>query len=101
MERNQKRQQETERLTDDRLEMLNDLLGGRTILSVEPGTTYGWVVINLVPKSEELRVFLTIRVGEEPMTDEAHHSSEAAIHFKTDGPTWIYALRPLIPNTEY
>lgn len=98
MECNQAQQQKTEQLTDERLEILNDLLGGRTILSVEPGTTYGWVVINLVPKSEELRVFLTIRVGEEPMTDEALHSSDAAIHFKTDGPTWIYAFRPLIPK---
>jgi hypothetical protein len=98
MERNQAQQQKTERLSGERLEMLNALLGGRTILSVEPGTTYGWVVINLVPKSDESRIFLTIQVGEEPMTDEAHHSSEAAIHSKGDGSTWIYAFRPLTPK---
>jgi|ERR1700728_3072378 len=98
MKNNQAQQHKTEQLTSERLEVLNDILGGRTILSVEPGTTYGWVVINLVPKSEESRVFLTIRVGEEPMTNEAHHSSEAAIHSKGDGSTWVHALRPLTPK---
>ena len=66
---------------------LNDELQGRKILSVEPGTTPGWMVINLELKPEEceaqpgLRLFLTVFIGGRKGSDEDNNHSTSAIHY--------------------
>jgi hypothetical protein len=67
---------------------LNEVLPGRKILSVEPGTTPGWMVLNLGLSPEEreaqpdLRLFLAIFVGGRKGSAEAEHHSTCALHFK-------------------
>jgi hypothetical protein len=79
---------------------LNDELQGRKILSVEPGTTPGWMVINLELKPEEceaqpgLRLFLTVFIGDRKGSDEDNNHSTAAIHYRrAGGLSTVYMVR--------
>jgi hypothetical protein len=68
---------------------LNEVLQGRKILSVEPGTTPGWMLINLELKPEEraaepdMRVFLTVFVGGRKGSEDDNYHSTSALHFKS------------------
>ncbi len=79
---------------------LNDELQGRKIQSVEPGTTPGWMVINLELKPEEheaepeMRLFLTVFIGGRKGPSEASYSSTSALHYKgADGRSTVHAIR--------
>jgi hypothetical protein len=66
-------------------ESLNYFLQNRTITSVEPGHTPGWVVINFedVPANKSVRQFMTLWVGTKPLPVpdvEQEHYWEMAIH---------------------
>jgi len=79
---------------------LNEMLQGRKIRSVEPGSTPGWMILNLELKPEELdaqpdlRLFLTVFVGGRKGSSEANHSSTSALHYKgADGTSGVYVVR--------
>jgi hypothetical protein len=66
---------------------LNEVLQSRYILSVEPGTTAGWMVINLAltPEEQELhpgtRLFLTVFIGgRKASSNEDNHHWTCALH---------------------
>jgi hypothetical protein len=75
---------------------LNEVLQGRKILSVEPGTTAGWMVINLELKTEEsqahpdMRLFLTVFIGGRKGSSDDNYHSTCALHCKTSD-TWSTA----------
>ncbi len=85
------------------LQDLNDMLAGRTIASVEAGSTHGWILRNLlpVPEDEGCRVFMTIRIEttyhETEKEEEADpRYSSAAIHYKQPtGAGMVYMIRPI------
>ena len=79
---------------------VNKILQGRTILSVEPGSTPGWMLINLELNPEEheaepgLRLFLTIFIGGRKGSEQDNDHCTAALHFKrADGPSTAYMVR--------
>jgi hypothetical protein len=79
---------------------LNKMLQGRTILSVEPGTTPGWMTINLDPSPHErevhpdIRVFLTVFIGGRKGSSEDNHFSTCAVHYKSvDGGSEVDMVR--------
>jgi hypothetical protein len=63
---------------------LNDALAGRKILSVEEGTTPGWMVIKLEPPAEwprNVRMYLTVFVGgRKQKSSEDGHYWTVALH---------------------
>jgi hypothetical protein len=69
-------------------EELNEVLQGRKILSAEPGTTPGWMILNLEPRTEEreahpgIRLFLTVFVGGRNGSSEDNYYSTCALHWK-------------------
>jgi hypothetical protein len=79
---------------------LNEVLQGRKILSVEPGTTPGWMVINLELNPEErdaqpdLRLFLTVFIGGRNGSSEDNFYSTSALHLKrADGRSTADVIR--------
>jgi len=75
-------------------------LQGRKILSVEAGTTPGWMLIDLELNPEEreaepdLRLFLTVFIGGRNGSDEANHHSTSALHYKSaDGHSNVEMIR--------
>jgi hypothetical protein len=93
-----------------RIQELNDMLAGRTIASVEAGSTYGWMLLNLspVPEDNGCRVFMTIRLDTEyhesdPDADQFidSHYSSAAIHWQVPkGVGMVYMIRPIPTGVE-
>jgi hypothetical protein len=75
---------------------LNEVLQGRKILSVEPGATAGWMVINLELKAAEreahpdMRLFLTVFIGGRKGSSDDNDHSTCALHRKASG-TWSAA----------
>jgi len=67
---------------------LNEVLKGRKILSVEPGATPGWMIVNLELNPEERdaqpdqRLFLTVFVGGRKGSSEDNYHSTSALHYK-------------------
>jgi hypothetical protein len=64
---------------------MNEALRSKTIVSVDEGTTPGWVVVNFDPKefgvAEGTRVYLTIFVGgRKEQTSEDHLYWLCALH---------------------
>jgi hypothetical protein len=79
---------------------LNEVLQGRKILSVEPGATNGWMVINFELKPEEreaqpdLRLFLTVFIGGGKGSSEANYHSTSALHYKaSNGRSTVHMVR--------
>lgn len=79
---------------------LNQILQGRKILSVELGTTPGWMLLNLELNSKEreaqpdLRIFLTVFVGGRKGSSETNHYSTCALHHRVaDGRGTVDAIR--------
>ncbi len=79
---------------------LNEMLQGRKILSVEPGTTAGWMIINVESNPEEreiqpdLRVFLTVFIGGRKGSSDANYYSTSALHYKhADGTGSAHMVR--------
>jgi hypothetical protein len=79
---------------------LNEVLQGRKVLSVEPGTTPGWMIINLELESEEreaqadLRLFLTVFIGGRKGSDDDSYYSTCALHVKnSDGRSTAHMVR--------
>jgi hypothetical protein len=81
------------------LQHLNDMLPGRTIASVEAGTTLGWILLNLapVPEDEGCRAFMTLRVEEE---SDPHSWSAAIRYVPPKGATIKFPIRPLVSVLE-
>jgi hypothetical protein len=80
------------------LNEVNIMLAGRTIASVEPGITFGWLLINFVPVPEDngRRAFMTVWVGESGLTEADEHSWKAAMHYRQpDGCSMKYPFRSL------
>ena len=71
-------------------ERMNEALKGKTIVSVEEGTTPGWVVLNFDPIEfnavEGTRVYMTIFVG-----GRKEQTSEDSVH-------WLCALHVQEPE---
>src|ERR1700757_3266675 len=67
---------------------LNEVLKDKKILSIEPGTTPGWMVINLEPQGIIAkyepgdRVFLTVFVGGRKGASDDVYTSTCALHLK-------------------
>ena len=79
---------------------VNEVLQGRRILTVEPGTTPGWMIINLELKPEErdaqpdMRVFLTVFIGGRKGSSDDDYQSTCALHFKNpDGRSTAHMVR--------
>jgi hypothetical protein len=79
---------------------LNEVLQGRKILSVEPGTTPGWMLLNLELKTEEsetdpgMRMFLTVFVGGRKGSSDDNYHSRSALHYKSaDGRGSAHMIR--------
>lgn len=90
-------QPSTQPTTHNTLENLNNMLAGRTIASVEPGKTRGWILINFLPTPEDggCRAFMTLKVDEE---QDPHYWS-AAIHYRgPDGGSVKYPIYPLVES---
>lgn len=74
-------------------ERANDLLKGKTIIGVEPGTTQGWIVINFQPTDPFVREFITLWMGT-TTTEDGNHFSDVNVHEVTPERTgWVYPLR--------
>jgi hypothetical protein len=74
-----------EKATSECAELLNQCLQNKTITSVEPGKTPGWVLINFddVPADKNVRQFMTLWTGKEPFYPDDEHCWEMAIHRTT------------------
>ena len=77
---------------------LNEKLQGHKILSIEPGTTPGWICINLKPEERDaeagMRLFLTVFIGGRKGSAEAEHHSTAALHYQgADGRSTVHMIR--------
>jgi hypothetical protein len=77
---------------------LNEILQGGTILSIEPGTTHGWMCINLKPEERDaeagMRLFLTVFIGGRKGSAEDEHHSTAALHSQgADGRGTVHMVR--------
>jgi hypothetical protein len=79
---------------------LNEILRSRRVLSVEPGRTPGWMVVNfeLNPDEREaqpdMRLFLTVFVGGRKGSSDANHYSTCALHDKSaDGCGTVEMIR--------
>lgn len=57
---------------------LNEALAGKTVHSVEPGYTAGWMVINFTPPDADPRIYLTVWLGG---TRPLPHPSERQYHW--------------------
>lgn len=79
---------------------LNAVLQGKKILSVEPGTTPGWMIINFDPQEFTQacepgdRIFLTVFVGGRKGSEDDNYSSTCALHRKgNDGCGMAHMVR--------
>ena len=61
---------------------LNEAIAGKTVHSVEPGHTPGWLVINLTP-SVDCRCFLTVWCGGTRERLDPEHDWDIALHYKS------------------
>jgi hypothetical protein len=79
------------------LEQVNNMLAVRTITSVEPGRTSGWILLNFAPIPDDngCRAFMTIEVEEE--SDPYYWS--AAVHYRDpEGRAIKYPIRPFVES---
>jgi hypothetical protein len=76
---------------------LDKVIAGRSIISVEEGTTPGWLVINLSNEFHNVgRLFLTVNV--EPVTGPEEGFSQFSLHRSFKGGSHIYGISD--PRTE-
>jgi hypothetical protein len=61
---------------------LNEILADKTVLSVERGSSPGWLVINLTPPSADCRCFLTVWCGGIREHLEPEHDWDIALHHR-------------------
>jgi hypothetical protein len=72
---------------------LNEVLQGKKILSIELGTTPGWMLVNLGPQAfynceHGERVFLTVFVGGRSGSSNDKDYYTCALHYKKKGDVW-------------
>jgi hypothetical protein len=83
------------------LQQITEMLTGRTIASVEAGRTHGWVLIHFLPTADDdaCRAFMTVWLGEDPITSEEEHHWNAAMHYVAPnrGST-AYPIRPFVES---
>jgi hypothetical protein len=87
-----------EKATSECAELLNYFLQNKTITSVEPGNTPGWVLINFedAPADKSVRQFMTLWIGKEPFYPDDPHCWEMAIHQHVqDGGGMASAIRKI------
>ncbi len=87
-----------EKATSECAELLNYFLQNKTITSVEPGNTPGWILINFEDATgdKSVRQFMTLWIGKEPFYPDDPHCWEMAIHqHMQDGGGMVSAIRKI------